>query len=432
MKNLNEVHLRVIDKGLFLPIALRLARDVAKVSFWSPHERAFPTVKDFIGDGFDEIDRVESEWDDFEDVDGWVFPDIGFCGMQQELLRRNKPVWGAVTGDRLEISRAAFLKALRDLGLPVSKHVVIPGMTKLKEHLRDKEDKWIKISRFRGDFETMHWRSWEDDANRLDYFAVKFGPLRDRINFYVFDPIETKIEDGTDLWCIDGLHPQVVIHGMEAKDKGFIGTWQKYADLPEELRTVTDPFLQLLGEHGYRSFFSTEVRITQEGESYFIDPTCRAGSPPSQMMTEMIGNYGEVIWGGANGICVEPEPAARFGVQAPICVGGSRHEWSGLEINPDLERWAKCPNVLAMDGRWWSPPDPDADGHEIGWLVGIGDRLGEAIRHLQHNINSLPDGATCEYFALADLIREIEKAEESGMEFTPQPVPPPEIVVQEK
>jgi hypothetical protein len=167
--------------------------------------------------------------------------------------------------------------------------------------LHDKEDRWIKISRFRGDFETLHWRSWDEDSNRLDAFAVKFGPFREQINFYVFEPIDTDIEDGCDTWCIDGAYPELVIHGMEAKDKAYIGTWQKYSDLPEPLRRVGDAFSPILAGFDYRSFFSTEVRITEDGEPYFIDPTCRAGSPPSQVMTEMIANYSEIIWGGANG-----------------------------------------------------------------------------------------------------------------------------------
>lgn len=414
-----------------MPVARRLARDVAKVTYWTPHERAFPTVKDSIGDGFPDIQRVESPWQDFKSVDAFVFPDIGFSHLQAEIKSRGVPVWGAAGGDILETSRAAFLKALKNADLPIGRHRIVPGITMLKEYLRDKEDVWVKISKFRGDFETFHWRSWADDENRLDAYSVKFGPLREQIVFYAFDAIETEIEDGCDTWLVNGAYPKLVIHGMEAKDRAYLGTWQAYDKLPEQLRKVNDAFAPILEGFGYQSFFSTEVRITKEGEAYFIDPTCRAGSPPSQVMTEMIGNYSQVVWEGANGVLVEPEPAAKFGVQALICLSGDRREWSGMKVDDELDRWSKCGSCLWSDDQLWFPPDPHAEGHDVGWLIGIGDQMGEAIRHLQHNVKLLPDGATCDFYALADLIREVEAAEEKGMEFTDQPMPEPGEVVEE-
>lgn len=432
MKKVSDLQFRVIDKNLFLPIARRLARDAAKVSYWTPVEKSFPTVKDFVGDGFPDITRVESPWEDFDEVDCWVFPDVGFSHLQAEIKAQGKSVWGAGNGDRLETSRMAFLQALEQTELPIGKHSKIRGITHLKEYLHDKKDIWIKISRFRGDFETMHWRSWEDDESTLDARGLKLGPFREKILFYAFDAIETQIEDGCDTWCIDGKYPSLVVHGVEAKDRAYMGTWQEYSDLPEELRKVSDAFAPILAKFNYRSFFSTEVRITEEGESYFIDPTCRAGSPPSQVMTEMIANYSQVIWGGANGELIEPESAAEFGVQALVCVCGDRHDWRSIKVDSELDRWLKCPNAVFLDDRLWFPPDPDAEGKDIGWLVGIGDKMGEAIRHLQHNAKLLPDGATCEYTALADLIKEIEAAEEAGMVFSDQPIPKPEIVVQDK
>jgi hypothetical protein len=86
MKSASEVHFRIIDKGLFLPIARRLEQDEAKVSYWSPHERAFPTVKDFIGDGFPDIERVESPWQNVDSVDCFVFPDIRFSHLKRNRL----------------------------------------------------------------------------------------------------------------------------------------------------------------------------------------------------------------------------------------------------------------------------------------------------------------------------------------------------------
>ena len=428
MKEVSEVHFRIVDHGLFLPIARRLAREAGRVSYWTPADVAFPTVKDSIGDGFPDIERVSSMWQDKDSVDCFVFPDCGFCDEQQELIEQGCAVWGARKGDILEVSRGTFLDTLAKTELAFPDHEKIEGITALREHLRDKEDKYIKISRFRGDWETFHWRSWQEDELFLDQKAVAFGPFRERIIFYVFDPITTDIEDGCDAWCIDGQFPDTIIHGHECKDQSYIGTFQKLSDLPEEVRCVNETFGPILGRYGYRSFFSTEVRITKEGESYFIDPTCRAGSPPSQCMTEMIGNYAEIIWHGANGQLVEPEPAAKFAVQAVLELKGDESNWLTMAVDDELDRWVKASHCMMLDDHLWLAPDPTS--HYLNWVVGIGDRIEEAIKHLKHNVSLLPEGASCDFSAMAELLKEVEQAEEKNMEFTDQPVPSPEIVLE--
>lgn len=429
MKAVSEVHFRVIDHGLFLPVARRLAREAGKVSYWTPNDKAFPTVQDCIGDGFDDIERVQSPWDDKESVSCFVMPDIGFCHLQEELIAQGYPVWGARKGDILEISRGRFLQALEECGLKVAPHEKIEGITRLREFLKDKEDLFIKISRFRGDWETKHWRSWEEDETWLDEKSVRFGPFRDRIIFYCFERIDTEIEDGIDTWCVQGACPELVIHGLEHKDRAYVGAWQKYTDLPEELREVTDAFMPLLKKFGYQSFFSTEVRITKQGEFYFIDPTLRAGSPPSQIMTEMIGNYAEVIWGGANGELVEPEPAAKFGVQAVVELDGDPCQWTALSVDDELDRWLKASHCVMLDGRLHFAPD--TTGHYLQWLTGIGDKLEEAIYHLRHNVSLLPEGTDCEFHGIADLLREVQEAEAQGISLTDDKIPKATIVMEE-
>lgn len=430
MKSLSEVHFRVVDKGIFLPIARRLAREAKQVTYWTPHEKAFPTLRDAIGDGFGDISRVESMWDGKDEVDCWVFPDVGFAAEQRELISQGKIVWGARDGDTLEVLRGKFLSVLMQTPLPVPPYQKIVGMSALHDHLRDKRDKWIKISRYRGDWETLHFRNWDQDELELDARAVKLGPWKDFLSFYVFDDIDTEIEDGCDSYCIDGAFPSTVIHGMEAKDKAFIGAFQKFADLPEELRRVNEVFGPILKEYGYRSFFSTEVRITPEGESYLIDPTCRAGSPPSQVQCEMIQNYGEIIWRGAHGELVEPIPAAMFGVQALLSAKGDpRSTWRVIELSDELDQWVKCGFCCKLENRLCFMPEYEATANEVGWLIGIGDTIEKAIAHLKSNMDLLPCGICCEFASLGDLLKEIHTAEDAGMEVTKQTVPEPEIVL---
>jgi hypothetical protein len=427
--NLKDITCLVCDNGLFIHVARRLAREYKKVYYWSPADRAFPTCRErCIGDGYSDIERVESIWDVKAECDLFVFPDIGFSGLQKELVSQGYPVWGAREGDDLECNRGKFLKMLEGTDLPVPEYEAVEGLTKLREHLKDVEDRYIKVSCIRGDFETFHWRTFSEDETLLDNAAVKLGPLRELVTFYVFTPIDTEIEDGVDSYCIDGQWPKTVIHGVECKDKSYLGTFQKYEDLPDEMRAVNDAMGPILKKFGYRARFSTEVRITPDHEGYFIDPTCRHGSPPSQCEMEMVGNWGEIIWEGAHGKLVEMEPVAKFGIQA--CIKVERHKWAVFNIPEDLDQWVKISFSCKVDGNICVPPDDDREASvHVAWLVAIGDTIEEAVETLHEYKSKLPDGCHCEVQSIAELIEEINKAEEMGMEFTPQEIPEPDIAL---
>lgn len=433
MKPTSEVIALVIDHGRFLHVARRLARDVAKVYYWTPTERDCPLVRECcIGDGFDDINRISKIRKVRDEIDVVFAPDIGFSDLQLDFIDAGIPVWGCREADSLESDRGKFLETLIHTDLPVPKYRAIHGLTNLSLHLHDQEDKYIKVSKFRGDWETLHWTNWREMEGTLDNYAVRFGPLKEQITFYVFDKIDTEIEDGVDSYCIDGQWPELVLKGMEAKDRAYLGTMQKFTDVPKEVRIVNEQFGPILGKYGYRGFFSTEVRITKDGESYFIDPTSRCGSPPSQIQAELFGNYGEIIWKGANGELVEPDPTAKFGVQAAISIDGDRADWNSIVFPEELDRWVKCGFCCKPDERTVFPPITEYNTSELGYLCAIGDTIDEAIKHLRHNKDLLPDGVKCEFNSLADLLAEVHAAEEEhDMQFTDQTVPDPAVILEE-
>lgn len=417
----------VVDHGLFLPVAQKLAEQYAHVYVWNPWDGVAPKLaQGIIGDGFENLERVSDIWRIKKKCDLFVFPDVGFAGLQRELLSQGYPVWGHHGADELETQRGLFLEQLKEVGMEVPQHDVIHGITALRAHLKDKEDKWIKISKWRGDWETLHWRDWEHDESTLDGYAYRFGPAKELITFYVFESIETDIEDGIDTYCIDGQFPQTVMHGMECKDRSYLCSVQPMADIDERVRIVPDKFGPVLKEYGYRGFFSCEVRIKDQ-DSYFIDPTCRAASPPSQVMTELFGNLGEIVWEGANGRLVEPEPTAEFGVQALIKSERDPDEWEVLDLPDELRRWVKCGFACEINGRVCIPPHEL--GGMIGWLTATGDSMEEAIDNLKAYAKELPDGLDCDVDSLAKLLQEAETAKEEGIEFTEDKLPDPEVVL---
>jgi hypothetical protein len=430
MKPTNEVVALVIDTGIFVHVARRLAREFKAVYYWTPWESDFPKFRDaIIGDGYDDIIRVESVEEVKQLCDLFVFPDIGYSALQKELIAEGKAVWGCRDADELEARRGKFMQTLeQSTDLPLPKFDRIQGMHELREYLSKNEDRYIKVSTYRGDFETFHFRSMAQDESVLDQLAVNLGPLKEEFVFYCFHPIDTDIEDGIDSYCIDGQWPETVIHGMECKDKAYIGCFQKMSDVPEEVRCVNEAISPVLAQYGYRSMFSTEVRITKEGESYFIDPTCRFPSPPSQVMCEMIGNMGEIVWHGANGIMVEPEQVAKFGAQAIFRV--DRDEWGVFPIPEEIDRWVKVSFSCRVNGNICVPPNHHGVS-EIGWVCAIGNTIEEAISNLREHKDKMPDGVCVEFASLSDLLRELKDAQDAGMEMTEGEIPGPEIITDE-
>lgn len=429
IKPLSESVVCVCDHGLFAHVARRLARDCKTVYYWTPWERSFPVVREGnLWGGFNDLKRIDSFWGVKDEVDFFVFPDIGFSAEQAELKSQGFPVWGAGGGDKIEMYRGKFMETLAEVGLQVPPFKSISGMTALREHLKDKEDRWIKISKWRGDWETFHWRNFEQDEPALAFRAGQIGPCAEDILYYVFEPIDTNIEDGSDGWFCGGKFPDRIIHGMEAKDKAYLGTFCDFDKLPEPVKAANTALVPILADAGYNGFFSTEVRIKDESEFYFTDPTCRCGSPPSQVMTEMLENFSAIIQAGAYGECLEPVEAAEFGVQVMVKIKRNPAQWGSVMVPEEIDQWFKpSPCMRTKSGVTTFPPDEE---NVAGWLVAIGDTIEAAIRSLKEKIELLPDGLECDIAPVSDLIKEVEEAENNGMEFTPQAVPEPSTVAE--
>lgn len=417
----------MIDSGLFFHVARRLARDCKKVYYWTPTENSFPTVKKgCIGDGYDDVERVKSYLSVKSEVDFYFFTHIGFSAEQADLKAQGIPVWGAGNADSLEENRGKFLKMLGEAGLQVPPHEIILGMDALREHLKDKENKWIKISKWRQDFETVHWRSWGLDNVRLDYYSTKFGSVKNEIEFFVFDDIETEIENGGDFWFAGGKFPNKSFQGMEAKNKAYLLTFCDAEKMPNPVKSVNEAIAPILAGYDYSGFISTEIRTVDKDDFYFTDITTRCGSPPSDAMCEMLSNYSEIASAGANSECLEPVEAAKFGMQIYVKLKRIPEEWFEAMIPPELDQWFKPMFCLKVGEKTCWPPDKENDA---GWLVAIGNTIEETLETLKSYIELLPYGLETDISPMAALLEEVKAAEEQHMTFTEQAVPEPSEVL---
>lgn len=432
MKEPSQITACIIDPGLFLPLAVRLAPHYKRVLFHNPvWSDGFPTLnKWIIGAGFDNVEQCEDFWPLKDEIDLFVFPDIGRSGLQLELESQGKLVWGSRTGDGLEINRQKFLDVLEDVGLQVPDYKSVIGLSALREYLNDKTDKYIKISKFRGTMETTHWRDSIKDGGWLDWMAVKLGPARDLIRFLVFEPIETDLEIGGDTYCIDGQYPEFMVNGLEWKDKGYFGAVTKSDEMPDEIKAVHEAFSPELKSKRYRNFISSEIRRVSAEEFYFIDPTRRFPCPPSSSEMALYGNLPEIILAGAEGEMVQPEMTAQYSAECVLTAKGEKQVWTVVDFSKDIQEHVNCGNCCRIDDNTCFPPD-ESHGEEIGWLVATGDTPEEVVELMLERAKMLPDGVTANTDSLVDLLKEMRSAQEQGVPIGEKPAPEPAMVIED-
>ena len=419
----------MVDHGAYLPLAHKLAQSFKRVLYYTPWEEAYPTVnKCCLGDGFYEIERCDDFWGAKGEIDLFVFPDILHGGLQEELRGQGFPVWGSGYGDSLETDRIKFLEALSESGLEIPKMVEVRGITNLRLHLTELEDKYIKISRFRGTMETYHWRDYGLDKGWLDGLAAKLGPLSDLIRFLVFDAIDTDIEIGCDTYCIDGEFPSHMMEAYEWKDKSAFGALKPRKETAECIQSVLEAFGPVLGGYSYRNYFSMEIRV-KEDKFYFLDPCCRGPLPMSWSQAELYGNLPEIIWAGAHGEMVNPEPTNLFCCECILTCGGNRKLWSIIRVPEELQDAMKISDCCQAEEILGRPPDEHGN-QDVGWLVATGNTPRETLEKQLEQAKLLPDGISAATESLADLLREIGEAEAQGMEFSTFPTPKPQESVE--
>lgn len=418
----------VRDGGSFVGVARRLAEEFGRVLYCPHYRQNNPEVNEaIIGDGCGDVIHCDDLWIAKKKADVFVFPDIGFAGEQKELRSQGLPVWGGGGAMRLETDREFFLGKLKELGLDVAPHEIVVGVTALRAFLKDREDIFIKVSKFRKSWETYHWRTWKEDEHMLDVWAVRFGGARELIRFLCFEKIETTLEIGGDTYNIDGEWPKMMLHGLEHKDEAYFSAVTKRSEMPKELTQIMDKFSPFMGSVGARIQWSMEVRVSDKG-NFFIDATIRGGLPSTASFLKA-KNVGQVIYHGAQGELVEIDYGFKFSAECMVKIKSADGAWGTVVLHDELKDAILLADCCEIDGQPWFPADDKAI-EEIGWLCATGDSPTEVAKEMNRLADLLPDGADASVESLADIIREIEDEEEHGIPFTTQKMPSPEIVLE--
>lgn len=370
----------VVDNGLFIEIAITLAKDFGRVLYYMPWESGYPKSNALlVGQGVPGIERIDSPWPYFDEIDLWVFPDVYFGSLQVYLEKQGKRVWGARMGEELELFRADSKKHQKSLGIDVGPWKLVKGIDALREHLQNHDDQWVKISRTRGDMETFHAQNYDLAKPKLDELEHNLGAKAGIMEFVVEEAINDAIEAGYDGYTIDGKFPKNCMFGVEIKDRGFVMKTTQYEGLPDQLRGLNDKLVPTFRAYGYRGFWSTELRITKDGKAYSIDPCARAGSPPSELYMLMVENWADIIWHGAAGEMVEPMFCAKWGAELLLLSDWGDTHWQPLQFPRSIREHVKLRYLTYIDKVPYVVPQASAHP-EIGAVVATGDTMEAAIK----------------------------------------------------
>lgn len=424
MKTTEEVTACVVDAGTFVELAAKLSERMEKVFYYTPWENEYIDAKRcIVGTGLEKVERLDEflDPDVLPDIDLFVFPDIGYAGLQRHLRSLGKAVWGSMEGTDYELYRTRFLDMLAEVGLPVAPSKTVVGLSALERHLRGEKDKWIKVNRFRGNMETWHHVDAEHSEPILRGLADEFGGVADKIIFVVQDPIPNAQEVGYDGFCVDGQFPSLSYQGYEKKNELYLGSWLKADEMPDAVKTVNKALSPLLEEIGYRNFIATEIR-----DEFFIDPTMRMAGQTMEHVLETCTNLADVIWHGANGELVDPKFSSKFAAEATLHYTAG-DDWKVLRIAPEDKKWFKLYQYCERDGLYHFPPGRN---DEVGVVIGNGETVEEAIDDLKAHLELVKDEPVhAELHCFADLVKEIKEAQAKGVHFSDKPLPTPAAVL---
>jgi hypothetical protein len=372
----------VIDNGLFIEIARLLSKEFKKVYYYMPWKNGFPKSNQYVvGLGIDGIECIHDFWDYKDEADIFIFPDIYDGDLQLELLRQGKLVWGSRKGEDMELYREKMKNYMKAVGLYVTPYKIIKGLDKLREYLKENDDVWIKQNITRGDFETAHSENYRTFEPVLDEWEHNLGKIKTIKNFIVEKNLKA-VETGMDCYTVDGKYPEKTLVGIEVKDLGYVGKIMDYEKLSNKITDFNTKVAPLFESYGYRGFFSTEIRVSENHPPYMVDFCARAGSPPNELYQLMYKNLADIIWYGANGYVIDPVTEYEYGVESLIHSSWADRNWQAIDFPAKYRDNIKLRNACYIDGRYYAVPQ-SVGLPEIGAIVAEGHTLEEAIEKVK-------------------------------------------------
>lgn len=378
----------IADHGLYTNLAARLGRETP-VAYFSTWANAAPFSRDVLpGTGLEGVERVDDPVAFILDgkASALIVPDLYLTDYERLARGMEIPTFGPGGGARIETDRWFLKEFLEAHKFPVIQSDEIAGIGHFRDYLKApaNDDKFIKLSTFRGDMETRHHRHWRGSRAWFEHQAGQLGPGGDLMRFIAERPIPSEIETGIDTYFRDGwVLPMIV--GYEIKDAGYIGVRaEDWKELPREVRRLAGALAEYFNEQSYNGFFSNEMRVLKDGTVYMTDATCRVPSPPGGVMMAACRNFAAMVL---------KDKAPDYGEARYFCEIILKSGWVAnhfLEISypPEMEERLAFHNHCKIGEATWAIPH--RWGHqEFGSACGWGETLEEAAGMAQETAEAV-------------------------------------------
>lgn len=340
--------------------------------------------------------------------------------------------------ERYEYDRELFLKTLKEVGLPCPEYKVCIGLSALAEFLKDNEDWWIKME-LRGDDETWRHRNWILSQRKLESLAYRYGPFKEALKFVCVKHIDSKVEVAYDGFMVTSpsgkvQFPKLAFQGYEDKNKAHILAVTEYENLCEQVTTTNELFAPKLADKYFRSAWGTEIKVTDDS-FFFLDATCRAPSPPGEIVLELVKNLGEFMWQGSAGNLIELETEKPFASQVTLYSPWASGNFETFQIPKEVRRWIKFyAPCQTEEGISVVPPQADNPlgfGNEsVAVVIGLGDTIQESIDAVKEHCDLIEGfDASAQIEALAECLSRIHAGQKEGVDFADE-VPQPETALE--
>lgn len=397
--DLHDKTIVVIDNGIYFEFALQLAAAFKKVYYFCEYHSAYPGIdKAAVGNEYTSghalhtfdgapVHRITELFDILPEVDLAVFPDVGNGDLAEHLRRQGIPVFGSGRGEVLELARIKAKAMIAEQGLPVHAYTTVIGATALRAALSEPGSRYVKISKYRGVFETFHHTSPEGTSIWINDIEQRLGALAEVLHFIIEEPLEARVEIGTDSYTVDGQYPQTTIAGVEIKDLGYCGQIFRWSEQPAGVRTVDEGLQPLFQNLGYRGFYSTEIREPEDGQPYLVDFTARMPLPPGFLYNLMYENLPDIVWGAAHGELVEPVVRKKFGMMvmlnSPFYVDHMLHVKFPAEYRENVQLLLP----VKVDEEYYCVSEYGMD--EFGAVSVAGDSIEECVAKAEEILGSI-------------------------------------------
>ena len=420
MKYPNDAVL-ILDNGLFVSLAVTLAKDFGKVWYSKPTlGEAFPTSNSMlVGKGLPGVEVPNDYHDVLKEVSLIACPDVYFAGVQRHLESLGHRVWGARRAEELELERLATKKYMEKLGIPVVPYDSVTGLDALWDYLKTHKDKWVKISKTRGDVETFPAENFTLIEGELNRLSSVLGAKQKKMEFVVEENMKETKELAIDWYTVDGQTPESGMVGIEAKNKSYMGIWESREDMLPELLKPYELLAPALEKYRCRSWVAFETRFKKNGKAYVQDPCMRFGSPPGEVCQLQYTNMAEIMREGADGVLVEPVPAGKFAVQLQMHSDWATDQWVPVQFPDKIADNVKLKNATRIDGQYYVVPQANR-AKDIGAICAVSDDLKDAIRQVKEYADQVK-GCYLDIFpdSLDGIQEEIDElAEEYGIELS--------------